>query len=473
LNDKINYQHSKYQRTIGKEVKISGVGLHTGVDSTAIFKPAPPNSGILFKRIDLKDSPEILADIDHVIDISRGTTISQNGVRIHTVEHVMAAVVGLQIDNVLIELTNKEPPVMDGSAQPFVKILLDATIVEQSAHRDELIIDQTITYSDPERGVDIHVLPSDKFRITFMTDYKFPSLGTQYTAMYSLEDDFIHRFAPARTFCFFSEIRELKELGLIMGGGIDNALVFLDREVKSTEIETIRKMFNIKSDIFAGENGIMNGVKLRFSNEPVRHKVVDLIGDLSLLGIPIRGHVIAARSGHAANVELVKRIKQVYGKKIKEKKLRQKDSKVKFDIQAILQIMPHRYPFLLVDRILDVEPGRIVHAIKNVTMNEPFFQGHFPGQPVMPGVLILEAMAQAGGFLVLNSIPNPKTKLMYFTAIDNTRFRKIVVPGDQVEFEVTLVKFRMGTCKIKGIATVDGEVVAEAEMMASVVDRRE
>ncbi len=473
MNDKINYQHSKYQRTIGKEVKISGVGLHTGVDSTAIFKPAPPNSGILFKRIDLKDSPEILADIDHVIDISRGTTISQNGVRIHTVEHVMAAVVGLQIDNVLIELTNKEPPVMDGSAQPFVKILLDATIVEQSAHRDELIIDQTITYSDPERGVDIHVLPSDKFRITFMTDYKFPSLGTQYTAMYSLEDDFIHRFAPARTFCFFSEIRELKELGLIMGGGIDNALVFLDREVKSTEIETIRKMFNIKSDIFAGENGIMNGVKLRFSNEPVRHKVVDLIGDLSLLGIPIRGHVIAARSGHAANVELVKRIKQVYGKKIKEKKLRQKDSKVKFDIQAILQIMPHRYPFLLVDRILDVEPGRIVHAIKNVTMNEPFFQGHFPGQPVMPGVLILEAMAQAGGFLVLNSIPNPKTKLMYFTAIDNTRFRKIVVPGDQVEFEVTLVKFRMGTCKIKGIATVDGEVVAEAEMMASVVDRRE
>ena len=472
MNKSNSYQHSKYQRTIGKEVRISGIGLHTGVESTAIFKPAPPNSGILFKRIDLKESPEILADIDHVIDISRGTTISQNGVRIHTVEHVMAAVVGLQIDNVLIELTNKEPPVMDGSAQPFVNILMDANIVEQSAHRDELIIDQTITYSDPQRGVDIHVLPSDKFRITFMTDYKFPSLGTQYTAMYSLEDDFIHRFAPARTFCFFSEIKELKELGLIMGGGINNALVFLDREVKDSEIATIRKMFNIKSEIFAGENGIMNGVKLRFSNEPVRHKVVDLIGDLSLLGIPIRGHVIAARSGHAANVELVKRIKQVYSKKIKEKKLRQKDTKVKFDIQAILQIMPHRYPFLLVDRILDVEPGKVVHAIKNVTMNEPFFQGHFPGQPVMPGVLILEAMAQAGGFLILNSIPNPKTKLMYFTAIDNTRFRKIVVPGDQVEFEIHLVKFRMGTCKIKGSATVDGEVVAEAEMMASVVDRR-
>ncbi len=468
-----NYQHSKYQRTIRKEVKISGIGLHTGVESTAIFKPAPPNSGIRFKRIDLKDCPEILADIDHVIDISRGTTISQNGVRIHTVEHVMAAVVGLQIDNILIELTNKEPPVMDGSAKPFVEILLDAEITEQSAHRDELVIDRTITYNDAKRGVDIHVLPSDKFRITFMTDYQFPSLGTQYTAMYSLEDDFIHRIAPARTFCFFSEIKELKELGLIKGGGIDNALVFLDRKVKENEIATIRKMFNIKSEIFAGENGIMNGVELRFSNEPVRHKVLDLIGDMALLGLPIRGHIIAARSGHAANVELVKKIKKVYSKKIEEKRRRQKNTKVKFDIQAILQIMPHRYPFLLVDRILDVEPGKVVHAIKNVTMNEPFFQGHFPGQPVMPGVLILEAMAQAGGFLILNSIPNPKTKLMYFTAIDKTRFRKIVVPGDQVEFEVSLLKFRMGTCKISGKAMVDGEVVAEAEMMASVVDRSE
>jgi len=231
-------------------------------------------------------------------------------------------------------------------------------------------------------------------------------------------------------------------------------------------------MFNIKTEVFSGENGIMNGVELRFSNEPVRHKVLDLIGDLALLGIPIKGHVIAARSGHAANVELVKEIKKVYSKKIQEKRSRQKDTKLKFDIQAILQILPHRYPFLLVDRILDVEPGKVVHALKNVTMNEPFFQGHFPGEPVMPGVLILEAMAQAGGFLILNSIPNPSTKLMYFTAIDKTRFRKTVVPGDQVKFEVSLLKFRMGTCKIKGVATVDKVVVAEAEMMASVVDKR-
>ncbi len=472
MSDK-TYQHSKYQRTIRKEMSISGVGLHTGVESTIIFKPAKPNTGIRFERKDLPDCPEILADIDHVIDISRGTTIGQNGNRIHTVEHVLAAVSGLQIDNVLIEMTNKEPPVMDGSAKPFVDLLVAAGIEEQNAHREELIIDRTITYSEPERGVDIHVLPSDRFRITFMTDYHFKSLGTQYTAIYSLEEDFVHMIAPARTFCFFSEIKELKELGLIQGGGIDNALVFLDREVRDDELETIRKMFKIKSDIFTGDNGMLNGVKLRFSNEPVRHKVLDLIGDLALLGMPIRGHVIAARSGHAANVELVRNIKKVYQKKILDKKRRQADTKAKFDIHAILQILPHRYPFLLIDRVLDVEPGKLVHALKNVTINEPFFQGHFPGQPVMPGVLIVEAMAQAGGFLILNSISNPETKLMYFTAIKNARFRKTIIPGDQVYFEVELLKFRMNTCRIAGKAYVDDQVVAEAEMMASVVDKRE
>lgn len=467
------YQHSKYQRTIRKEASISGIGLHTGVESTIILKPAPPNTGIRFKRMDLPDCPEILADIDHVIDISRGTTIGQNGNRIHTVEHVLAAVVGLQIDNILIEMTNKEPPVMDGSAKPFVDLLQNAGIEEQNAHRDELIIDRTITYSDDLRGVDIHVLPSDRFRITFMTDYHFPSLGTQYTALYSLDEDFVERIAPARTFCFFSEIKELKALGLIKGGGIDNALVFLDRQVESEDLDTIRKMFKIDNEIYAGENGMLNGVELRYTNEPVRHKVLDLIGDLALLGIPIRGHVIAARSGHAANVELVRNIKKVYEKKILEKRRRQASGTAKFDIHAILQILPHRYPFLLIDRILDVAPGKVVNALKNVTINEPFFQGHFPGQPVMPGVLIVEAMAQAGGFLILNSISNPDTKLMYFTAIKNAKFRRTIVPGDQVFFEVELIQFRMNTCRIAGKARVDGKVVAEAELMASVVDKRE
>ena len=471
MSEKLNFY--KNQSTIKNTVSISGIGLHTGVESTATFKPAEPNSGIRFKRLDLVNCPEIIADIDHVIDISRGTTIGQNGFRIHTVEHILAAVVGLQIDNILIELTEKEPPVMDGSAQPFVEKLTAAEIVDQNVQRDELVIDQTITYSEPERGVDIHVLPSDMFRITFMTDYNFPSIGTQYTALYSLEDDFVDEFAPSRTFCFFSEIRGMKEQGLIKGGSVKNALVFLDQEVEKGEIQKLKELFKIDSDIFCGENGILNGVELRFPNEPVRHKALDLIGDLALLGIPIRGHIIAARSGHAANVELVKKIKKTFTKKLELKKQQRENAMEQFDIHSILQILPHRYPFLLVDRILELNPGKTVKALKNVTFNEPFFQGHFPGQPVMPGVLLLEAMAQAGGFLVLNTIPNPETKLMYFTGINQSRFKKVVKPGDQLIFEAELVKFRMGTCKISAKAMVDGEVVCSAEFLSSVVDRRD
>jgi len=353
------------------------VGLHTGVESTATFKPAPENFGIRFKRLDLENCPEIMADIDHVIDISRGTTIGVDNFRIHTVEHILSAVFGLQIDNVLIELTEKEPPVMDGSAIPFVDVLIKAGIKTQDALRDELVIDKTITYTDPEREVDIHILPSDKFRITFMTDYKVKSLGTQYTAMYSLEDDFVEQFAPSRTFCLFSEIIELNNLGLIKGGSLDNAVVFVDRKVEEKEMNDLKKIFNLKGKIFIGENGILNGTKLRFPNEPVRHKVVDLIGDIALLGIPIRGHIIAARSGHATNVELVKKIKKTYSKKLALRIKQRDEPQMTFDIESLMKILPHRYPFLLIDRILALDPGKIVHALKNVTINEPFFQGHF------------------------------------------------------------------------------------------------
>ena len=467
------YKNSKNQCTIKNDVSISGIGLHTGVQTTATFKPAESNSGIRFKRLDLEDCPEIIADIDHVIDISRGTTIGQNGFKIHTVEHILAAVVGLKIDNILIELTEKEPPVMDGSASPFVEKLIEAEIVERNVHRDELVIDQTITYSDSERGVDIHVLPSDKFRITFMTDYQFSSLGTQYTALYSLEEDFIKEFAPSRTFCFFSEIEGMKKQGLIKGGGVDNALVFLDKKVDEPEIDELKELLNIDSDVFCGDNGILNGVELRFPNEPVRHKALDLIGDLALLGIPIRGHVIAARSGHAANVELVKKIKSTFAKKLALKKQQRENTTAQYDIRSILQILPHRYPFLLVDKILELVPGKTVKALKNVTFNEPFFQGHFPGQPVMPGVLLLEAMAQAGGFLVLNTIPNPETKLMYFTGINKSRFKKVVIPGDQLIIEAELVKFRLGTCKIVARVIVDDKVVCSAEFLSTVVDRKD
>jgi len=468
----LNKFYKRKQRTIGEEISIKGIGLHTGVETIATFKPAKENFGIRFKRLDLKNCPEIIADIDHVVDISRGTTIGQTDFRIHTVEHILAAIFGLQIDNILIELTAKEPPVMDGSAKPFVDKLLKAKIKEQNSTQDELVIDQTITFNDSERGVDIHILPSDRFRITFMTDYNVPSLGTQYTAMYSLEDDFVNEFSSSRTFCLFSEIMELKNQGLIKGGNLDNALIFMDKKINQAELSKITKLFNTKNKIKVNNSSILNDTKLRFDNEPVRHKVLDLIGDIALLGIPIRGHIIAARSGHAANVSLVKKIKKTYLNKLVIRNKQRESNKIKFDIESIMKILPHRYPFLLIDRILLLEPSKVVHAIKNVSINEPFFQGHFPGQPVMPGVLVVEAMAQAGGFLVLNTINNPETKLMYFTGINKSRFKKTVTPGDQIHFEVRLDKFRMGTCKIHGIAKVDNNIVAEAEILASVVNRR-
>jgi len=302
----------RFQRTISKPVFCTGIGLHTGLESKIIFKPAPEDYGIHFIRQDVDNCPEIMADIDHVVDISRGTTIEQNGVKIFTVEHALAAVSGLRIDNVLIELTAKEPPVMDGSSKDFVEALQKSGIVEQKKSRRVLEISEPVSYSDPKRGVDIHVVPSDQFRVTFMIDYKLPSLGSQYTAVYNMQEDFAREVAPARTFCFLSEIEELREIGLIKGGALDNAVVIVDKEIDNTEVNRLRSLFGIKEEIIMGANGILNGKRLRYKNEPVRHKTLDLIGDMALLGVPIKGHVTAARSGHASNVEFVKMIRNIY-----------------------------------------------------------------------------------------------------------------------------------------------------------------
>ena len=304
-------QH-RFQRTISKPVSCTGVGLHTGIEGTIIFKPASEDFGIHFVRTDIKNCPSIMADIEHVVDISRGTTIEQNGVKIFTVEHALAAVSGLRIDNVLIELTAKEPPVMDGSSKDFVEVLEWAGIVEQKKERKVLEISKPVSYSDPQKGVDIHVLPSDRFRVTFMIDYKLPSLGSQYTAVYNMQEDFSKEVAPARTFCFLSEIEELREVGLIKGGALDNAVVIVDKEIDDPEVNRLKRLFGIEAEIIMGANGILNGKKLRFKNEPVRHKTLDLIGDMALLGVPIKGHVTAARSGHASNVEFVKMIRKKY-----------------------------------------------------------------------------------------------------------------------------------------------------------------
>ena len=463
----------KNQRTIAEETSCVGSGLHTGVESKITFKPAPEDFGIRFKRMDVDGCPEIKADIDHVVDISRGTTIEENGVRIHTVEHALAACVGIGLDNILIELSEKEPPVMDGSAIDFVEALLKAGVVKQNVPKNYLHIDEAVGYTDPARGVDIHIMPSDQFRVTFMLDYDYKSLGTQFTTMDEVEKNFASEIAPARTFCFLSEIEHLKEEGLIKGGNIDNAVVIVDKTIDEEEAEKLSELFGIEKEISLGSNGTLGGTEFRFDNEPVRHKALDLIGDLALLGMPIQGHVIASKSGHAANVELVKEIKKVYKEKINRQKYPAKvNPKAMFDINSIIRLLPHRYPFVLVDRIVDIIPGEKLTAYKNVSINEPFFQGHFPNQPVMRGVLVLEAMCQAGCFLVLNSVDNPMEKNMFFSSLSDSRFRHPIIPGDQLRLEMVLEKFRLGTALLVGKAYVEDKLVAEGKLKATVVDRQ-
>ena len=463
----------KNQRTIAKETSCVGTGLHTGVESKITFKPAVEDFGIRFKRMDVDGCPEIKADIDHVVDISRGTTIEENGVRIHTVEHALAACVGIGLDNVLIELSEKEPPVMDGSAIDFVEALLKAGVVKQNVPKNYLHIDEAVGYTDPARGVDIHIMPSDQFRVTFMLDYDYKSLGTQFTTMDEVEKNFASEIAPARTFCFLSEIEHLKEEGLIKGGNIDNAVVIVDKTIDEEEAKKLSELFGIEKEISLGSNGTLGGTEFRFDNEPVRHKALDLIGDLALLGMPIQGHVIASKSGHAANVELVKEIKKVYKAKINRQRYPSRVSpKAMFDINSIIRLLPHRYPFVLVDRIVDITPGEKLTAYKNVSINEPFFQGHFPNQPVMPGVLVLEAMCQAGCFLVLNSVDNPMGKNMFFSSLSDSRFRHPIIPGDQLRLEMVLEKFRLGTALLVGKAYVEDRLVAEGKLKATVVDRQ-
>lgn len=459
------------QRTIQRDISLSGIGLHTGNTCTMVFKPAPPDTGIMFVRADLPDKPSVIADIDHVVDISRGTTLQNGEARVHTVEHVLAAFAGLQLDNMVVELDNNEPPVGDGSARPYVDKLLEAGIETQDADKVFLEIDTPMAYSEPERNVDIVVAPSNDLRITFMIDYKNPALGTQYTTLQDLDSEFVEEFAPARTFCFLSEVEALKGAGLIKGGGLDNAIVIYDSDLGQVEVDRIRGALDLKERAFVGKTGIINDIPLRFYNEPVRHKALDLLGDLALIGVPFKGHVLAARSGHKANVALARKMRDLYKKKKIAGKYSGRKTAALFDIDAIQRIMPHRYPFLLIDRILDLVPDEKVTAMKNVTINEPFFQGHFPGHPIMPGVLILEAMAQAGGVLLLNAIENPETKVVYFMSIDNAKFRRPVVPGDQLRFELKMLSFRRMTCKMRGEAFVDGEQVASAEFLAMVRDR--
>jgi UDP-3-O-[3-hydroxymyristoyl] N-acetylglucosamine deacetylase/3-hydroxyacyl-[acyl-carrier-protein] dehydratase len=460
------------QRTLKKSVSMAGVGLHTGTECKMTFKPAPENYGIRFIRADLGGRPEIPAIADNVIDVSRGTTIGIGEAKVHTIEHVLAAIAGLQIDNIIIEIDGIEPPVGDGSAMPYVKVLQKAGFEQQDAPKDYLVIDKTVTFHDEENDIDIVALPLDAYRLTVMVDYQNPALGSQHTGLFDLEKEFVEDFADARTFCFLSEVEDLANQGLIKGGALDNAVVIVDHESTDNELKELGEKIGVKEDFKLGEKGILNNKELRHKNEPVRHKLLDLIGDLALIGAPVKAQILAARPGHQANVEFARQIRKLYQQKklVKKFQLVKKEGVI-FDAAAIERILPHRYPFLLVDKIIDLEMDERAVGVKSVTMNEPFFQGHFPGNPIMPGVLIIEAMAQTSGVLLLNSIPNPELKLVYFMQINNAKFRKPVVPGDQLFMEIEMVNKKRTVVMMKGKSYVNDVLVTEADFMAGIVDR--
>ncbi len=462
-----------HQRTIKTSASFSGIGLHTGNQSTITFHPAPEDYGINFVRTDLPDSPEIPALVDYVDDISRGTKLAIGNAEVHTVEHVLAALAGLQIDNCRIELTANEPPVGDGSALPYVETLLDAGIAEQKAPRRYLVVREPLRFTNEAKGVDIVALPTDDFRVTVMVDYHNPALGSQHTGLFDLEKEFLTEFAPARTFCFLTEVEALREHGLIQGGNLDNAIVIVDKDMTEQELLHFAENFGLKEKVVLGNSGLLNNNKPRFKNEPARHKLLDMLGDLSLAGVPLKAQILAARPGHASNIEFARMLRKMY--------LDQHDSapnKVRIsrepvlDVRRILEVIPHRYPMLLVDRIveLDHNVGRIV-GIKNVTVNEPFFQGHFPGRPIMPGVLILESMAQTGGLLMLNRASEFKSKLVLFMGIDKAKFRQQVVPGDQLVIDVRMTRQRAKTFSLSAKVYVEERLVAEAELHAIVGER--
>ncbi|ODS87530.1 MAG: UDP-3-O-[3-hydroxymyristoyl] N-acetylglucosamine deacetylase [Chryseobacterium sp. SCN 40-13] len=458
---------SDMQKTLKEEVSLSGIGLHTGKEVTLTIKPAKENTGFVFIRTDLEGNPQVEADVNYVTTTDRGTTLEKLGVRIHTCEHLLAALVGCDVDNAFLEMNSAEPPIMDGSAKYFVEAIEKAGIEEQKVAREYLIVKEVVNYVDPNTGSELTIIPSENYEVTTMVDFGTKVLGTQNATLKDISE-FKKEIASARTFSFLHELEMLLDAGLIKGGDISNAIVYVDKELTPETAQKLRKAFG-KEKISIRPNGILDNLTLNYPNEAARHKLLDVIGDLALVGVKIKGKVIANKPGHFVNTQFAKKLNRQW-KLQKKRNVPDIDihKEPVFDINGIMKLMPHRYPFLLIDKVLELSDKHVV-GLKNVTFNEPFFVGHFPKEPVMPGVLQVEALAQTGGILVLASVPDPENYSTYFIKMDKVKFKRKVVPGDTLVFKIELISpIRRGIVHMQGYGYVGENIVVEAELMAQV-----